>query len=95
MSCGALDSCHEAGRCEPVTGMCSFLRKVDGTSCDDGDACTEADLCFGGECVSDPLPDGDEDGVCDAVDLCPTLPDPGQEDQNGISLTPGLSPTRK
>jgi hypothetical protein len=55
----------------------------DGALCDDGDACTAADRCLGGRCVGKPLPDGDADGVCDAIDGCPFVPDPLEVDGDG------------
>jgi len=38
---------------------------------------------------ADVCPDADADGVCDADDNCPFEPNPGQEDQGGISLASG------
>ncbi len=62
--CSALDQCHDAGVCNPSTGICSNPNKVDGTSCDDGNACTQTDTCHSGVCVgSNPV-------VCTASDLC-------------------------
>ncbi len=41
----------ETARCDPGTGTCAMVRAVDGTPCDDGDACTQADFCQAGACV--------------------------------------------
>jgi len=41
--------------------------------CNDNDACT-SDACVANACVYTPLPDGDSDGTCDAIDGCPTDP---------------------
>jgi hypothetical protein len=41
----------EAGEVTVVTGACD--KATDGTPCDDGDACTQLDVCKGGECVGD------------------------------------------
>jgi Thrombospondin type 3 repeat len=43
--------------------------------CNDNNPCT-SDACNGlnGQCVFTPLPDGDNDGTCDAQDGCPTDP---------------------
>jgi hypothetical protein len=62
------------------------LRVVIGTACDDGDVCTEGDLCIAGRCLGEPLPDSDADGFCDAIDLCPQVPDSTQadEDHDGV-----------
>src|SRR4029077_2107117 len=43
--CTALDQCHVAGVCDTATGACSNPAKSDGTSCNDGNACTQSDSC--------------------------------------------------
>jgi MYXO-CTERM domain-containing protein len=75
--CAAADTCHEAGTCDPATGVCSSPVKPDGSACDDGSACSKADACQAGMCVgSDPVicPAADqcrEAGICDpATGLC-------------------------
>ena len=71
--CSAADACHDAGTCNPSTGACTSPPKPDGTSCDDGSACTRSDTCQGGTCtganpVSCPAPDEcHQAGVCDPV----------------------------
>ena len=62
--CTASDQCHEAGTCEPATGICSNPAKADGASCADGNACTQTDSCQAGECV------GASPVVCTASDQC-------------------------
>ncbi|MBI5548664.1 MAG: hypothetical protein HY901_32685 [Deltaproteobacteria bacterium] len=45
------------GACDPTTGRCSFAVAPSGTSCEDGEPCTEPDACdSSGTCVSGPLP---------------------------------------
>jgi hypothetical protein len=62
--CVASDQCHDAGRCDPGSGVCSNPPARDGTACDDGDACTRIDTCTAGQCRgTDPL-------VCTAVAPC-------------------------
>ncbi|MDC0741590.1 kelch repeat-containing protein [Polyangium mundeleinium] len=62
--CQPLDSCHDAGACDPKTGLCSSPIKPDGTSCVDGNACTQTDVCQSGKCVgTNPVP-------CEPVDPC-------------------------
>jgi hypothetical protein len=80
VECTATGPCREPGTCDPRTGACSGAVAPDGTSCDDGDACTDADRCAAGVCTGAVLPDGDADGLCDVVDICPFIPDPGQQD---------------
>src|SRR5207247_220296 len=49
---------------DPATGTCSNSAKADGTSCNDGSACTRADSCQAGMCAgSNPV-------VCSAKDAC-------------------------
>lgn len=54
--------------CEPGLG-CIFPPALDGTTCDDGTACTSDDACFDGTCVGAPITCFDSnpctDDVCD------------------------------
>lgn len=50
VTCEPSDSCHEAGVCNPQTGICSNPVKADGAQCDDGVACTQGDVCSAGTC---------------------------------------------
>src|SRR5256884_393919 len=62
--CTALDQCHDVGTCNTSTGVCSDPPKADGTSCNDGNACTRTDTCESGVCTgSNPV-------VCTASDQC-------------------------
>lgn len=36
--------------CEPLTGKCALIATGNGTACDDGNSCTEPDVCFNGAC---------------------------------------------
>ncbi len=74
------DACHEAGTCDPATGLCSGATRPDGTACDDGNVCTAGDVCRAGTCTGVALPDRDHDGICDAADDCPDFADPEQRD---------------
>lgn len=49
--------------------------------CNDGDPCTVNDLCEDGVCAG-VFADCDGDGVCDAEDNCPSVPNPGQADSD-------------
>src|SRR5437667_176415 len=84
VTCPAPDQCHDAGTCNPGTGLCSNPSKADGTGCNDGDACTLSDTCQGGTCtagnsVTCPAPDQCHDaGTCNPGSaLCsnPSKPD--------------------
>lgn len=43
------DDCH-SGVCDPLTGLCRVDPVVDGTACDDQQACTGGDVCIAGNC---------------------------------------------
>lgn len=55
VTCTASDQCHDAGVCNPYTGICSNPAKADGTVCSDGHACTEIETCQAGTCVPPPF----------------------------------------
>ena len=62
--CTPSDQCHVAGTCDPSTGTCSNPAANDGTSCNDGNGCTQIDTCQSGVCTgSNPV-------VCTASDQC-------------------------
>jgi hypothetical protein len=86
MQCAPLAPCQDAGACDAATGACSTRPKADGSPCDDDDPCTENDQCLAGTCAGQRGADGDADGLCDFVDLCPSTPDPEQldSDHDGI-----------
>lgn len=62
--CSAMDTCHDIGVCDAMTGACSNPVKMDGSSCDDGNGCTQTDTCSSGTCV------GSNQVVCTAQDAC-------------------------
>src|SRR5207245_5859373 len=62
--CAARDQCHDAGVCDPPSGICSNPYKADGSACDDGDACTLTDTCQAGTCA------GANPVLCEALDQC-------------------------
>jgi cysteine-rich repeat protein len=77
VTCTASDLCHEAGTCNPQTGVCSNPAKTDGAQCSDGNSCTQADVCTGGVCGGTPLicpspgaPDDCHVGVCSGGGAC-------------------------
>src|SRR4029077_3896725 len=45
VACTASDQCHDAGVCNPTTGACSNPAKANGSTCNDGNACTQTDSC--------------------------------------------------
>jgi hypothetical protein len=64
VTCPAADQCHVASGCDPTTGACMVAAKVDGTPCNDGNACTQLDTCQAGACV------GGSQVTCAAQDDC-------------------------
>lgn len=95
--CTALDQCHNAGACVPITGMCATsLPKGDGAGCNDGNLCTKTDICQAGVCVgrnpvSCPPPDQCHNaGTCNqATGICSN---PSKAD--GTTCTDGNSCTQ-
>ena len=82
--CNPLDQCHDAGTCNPATGVCDDPAKPNGTGCNDGDLCTQTDTCQGGVCTGSnpvvcvPLDQCHNAGTCNpATGVCddPTKPD--------------------
>jgi hypothetical protein len=70
--CAAMNDCHEAGVCDPATGLCDTPMKANGSPCDDGKACTAGDKCELGKCTPGatncPAPDACHTGdLCDAI----------------------------
>ena len=69
ITCTPIDQCHDAGTCNPGTGLCSNPNKTDGASCNDGNACTAGDTCGGGVCnPGSPVVCTDNNGCTD--DTC-------------------------
>ena len=62
-----------------------LLPQADGTSCDDGNACTTADLCVSGTCYGFPI-------SCPAADACHA---PGTCDAGSGSCLPGAPLVRQ
>src|SRR5437667_67762 len=52
VTCTALDQCHVAGTCDPMSGVCSNPNKANGTACNDNNACTSGETCQNGACGS-------------------------------------------
>eukprot|EP01065_Artemidia_motanka_P019382 TRINITY_DN22_c1_g2_i1.p1 TRINITY_DN22_c1_g2~~TRINITY_DN22_c1_g2_i1.p1 ORF type:complete len:3968 (+),score=1484.88 TRINITY_DN22_c1_g2_i1:103-11904(+) len=57
VTCTAPTDCHDAGACDPTTGVCKPVAKAAGTACDDGDDKTVFDKCDG-------------KGNCEGINLC-------------------------
>ncbi|MBI5538357.1 MAG: S8 family serine peptidase [Deltaproteobacteria bacterium] len=72
IACNPIDACHKAGTCDPKTGKCSNPASADGTQCDDGNACTQTDVCKVGTCVgSNPIQCPSDNG-CRETTACDT-----------------------
>ncbi|MBI4508286.1 MAG: CRTAC1 family protein [Deltaproteobacteria bacterium] len=64
VTCQPKDDCHAEGTCDPVTGACSNPIKADGTTCNDGNLCTQKDRCVAGACT------GADEVACEAPAEC-------------------------
>ncbi|MBM4353567.1 MAG: hypothetical protein FJ109_07175 [Deltaproteobacteria bacterium] len=69
--------------CAPDTGTCVKIVRENGRPCDDGNACTVADLCFGGTCVGSAPRSCDDSNPC-TIDTC----DPASGCLNSFSAYP-------
>src|SRR5262245_30204434 len=93
VSCAPADPCHEAGTCDPQSGRCIRAPKPDGSSCDDGNACTATDSCTGGVCSGRAVScdDGDPctEDRCDPAGGCvhPPAPDGSPCDDGNACTT--------
>jgi hypothetical protein len=89
--CTALDQCHQAGSCDPATGVCSNPTVLDGAGCDDSNVCSSGDHCQAGTCTGATIPgcvacstaadcgDGNSctTDVCGASGVCDHVEKPG------------------
>lgn len=93
--CTGAETCNAAGVCQAGTNPCGADPCIDGrcvectvgADCNDQDPCT-ADLCPNGTCVHSMLPeceDSDEDGVRNALDLCPNTVADADVDEKGCT----------
>lgn len=51
VDCAGFDTDCAVGACVLATGACDTAPRLNGTACDDGDACTESDQCVTGTCA--------------------------------------------
>lgn len=65
VACAAIDPCHSAGACNPLTGACSNPVQPQGTFCSDGSVCTSSDACKTGTCTGTAI-------VCNDNNVCTT-----------------------
>jgi len=75
-SCDDMDPCTENDLYDAATCSCVGTLIVDGSTCDDMDPCTINDLydATACDCIG-TFADADNDGVCDADDVCPMFDD--------------------
>ncbi len=90
--CSNFQQCRTIGASCRADGDCP--RVVDGVrenqicisnvcqlpSCDSNRDCPVTEICKDGRCVVNVEADRDRDGVPDALDTCPSIPNPGQSD---------------
>ncbi|KAJ9439470.1 Extracellular matrix protein A [Diplonema papillatum] len=74
--CDGAIGCKQAGSCNSTSGLCEYLNAGDGTTCDDSDDTTTADVCTAGVCqgtqkctgvVCNVVGQCDESSVCEAT----------------------------
>lgn len=84
IACVALDRCHDAGVCDPLTGACSNPQKADGSSCADATLCNGDERCQAGVCANGAPPAVDDANPCTS-DACDAVA--------GVTHTPVASGT--
>ena len=90
VACAASDQCHAAGTCDPSTGVCGNPALPDGTSCNDGNACTQTDTCQAGVCVgANPVGCAGASDQCHDMGICDpatgTCSSPAKADGTGCN----------
>jgi RHS repeat-associated protein len=68
--CAAINQCHDAGSCDPMTGVCSNPTKPAGTSCSDGNACNGLESCDATGVCQPGTPVAVDDGNPCTTDTC-------------------------
>jgi len=79
VDCSPVDDPCNVGVCNPTTGACEPQPLADGTTCEDGNACTADDTCQLGVCTGGAPPDCDDanectDDTCDDLAGCQSTP---------------------
>ncbi len=70
VDCSGMDGMCVVGVCNPATGACGTMPRMDGTSCSDGSMCTTGDMCMTGACVpGTPRDCSAMDGMC-VIGVC-------------------------
>ncbi|HJW70275.1 MAG TPA: myxococcus cysteine-rich repeat containing protein [Candidatus Binatia bacterium] len=86
-SCADADPCT-ADRCDEPSAQCVHDAAIlDGTTCDDGNACTQRDACSGGSCRGDAVT-CDDGNVC-TTDTCDPSSGCRFDDADGASCDDG------
>jgi hypothetical protein len=81
VTCAPAGAC-QVSFCDPASGQCVGALAPGGAACGDGDPCSEGDVCHAGTCAA-TTSDYDNDGVCNPIDNCDFVTNPGQEDADG------------
>ncbi len=69
-TCNAGNGCRLPAQCDGTSTTCpATMKRPDGTSCSDGNACTTMDQCANGVCIGGPPPDCADNNGC-TIDSC-------------------------
>jgi len=102
--CSRPDGCHDAGECNPATGLCPNPRP-DGTACSSGAFCVVGESCLGGFCRGGQPRNCDDGAFCTGVEQCdeanrrcvssgnPCTDGICDEEQNACLPSVGVTPT--
>ncbi len=64
IQCDPAPPCQILNGCEPPSGICNYTNMIDGTPCNDTNACTQLDQCLIGQC------DGSDPVICVPLNQC-------------------------
>ena len=77
--------------CDPAFGLCNFAAVPQGGACDDGNPCTDKDVCGGGKCKGSTKSCDDSnvctDDSCDSKTGCLNLPNKVTCDDGSVCTT--------
>lgn len=84
--CPDLGQCYVPNQCDPMIGQCPNRQRFNGTFCEISSyTCSLRDTCQAGVCMPAGGGDDDNDGICNADDICSVSSDPNQNDLDGDS----------
>lgn len=66
VDCSGMTNMCNVGMCDPTSGACVAMARMDGTACDDGALCTTGDACRAGTCGGTMVDCSGSSDMCNA-----------------------------